>query len=271
MPPVDDLLWSRLRLIPGMEAARERLEQCRVLMVGAGSLGATIAAHLSGCHIRHLTLVDGQRVSKNEVPHSPVFHPHHIGRPRAEVIRWKLRTRFPGLDVAVKRGVIQQYSPALFQEHDLIVCVPANNRTRRWVNFWAVKCGKPALFVGVGGWQLAWVGCVFLYQPGVSACFVCFDAGGKAPEMHKVTYTRQRPQRRLEKHRATYGGKHAPESLRAPLAGAVAVYAAALALKKLAAVVPTPTYSLLDVKQSRLFTQAITPVPSCSVCGTLTE
>jgi len=266
MPPVDDPLWSRLQLIPGMKAASERLQQRRVLLVGAGSLGALKAAHLAGCHIRNLTLVDGDRVSHNDIAYSPIFHLQHVGHPRVEVIRWRLRAKFPGIDVAVERRSIRQCSPALFQAHDLIVCIPNHNWTRRWVNSWAVKCGKPALFVGVGGWQMAWTGYVFLYQPGVSGCFVCFDAGIEEPEALHAPASRRRPQQHLKKRRAKYGGEQVSEPLRSPVAGAVAVYAAALALKSLAAVVPTPTYSLLDVKQLRLFTREIPPVPSCSIC-----
>jgi molybdopterin/thiamine biosynthesis adenylyltransferase len=267
----DSELWSRLQLAPEMQAATTRLQQSRVLLVGAGGLGGELAMLLAGCRIGYLTLVDADTVSAGNIPHSILFHPRHIGLPKVEVVREALLSRFPGIQVAAVPRFIQQCPAALFEAQQLIICAPDNNQTRRWVNFYAVKSDTPALFVGVGGPNTEWIGYTFLYQPAVSACFVCLDTGGQEGMAPELAYAAQAETLNLEESRRRCAGENAPVPMLAPVVSLVASYAAALALKKLAGVDGTPTYTLLDLKAPRLFVREILPTPTCSVCSHPTE
>jgi molybdopterin/thiamine biosynthesis adenylyltransferase len=263
----DSELWSRLQLAPEMRAATTRLQQSRVLVVGAGGLGGVLALLLAGCHIGSLTLVDADTVSAGNIPHSIPFHPQHLGLPKVEVLRGELLSKFPGIQVATVQRFIQQCRAALFEDHHLIVCAPDNNQTRRWVNFYAVRSGTPALFVGVGGPNTEWIGYTFLYQPAVSACFVCLDTGGHEALSPEIAYATQAETLNLEESRRRCAGENTPVPMLAPVVSFVASYAASLALKKLAGLGATPTYTFLDLKEPRLSTREILPTPSCSVCS----
>ena len=117
---------------------------------------------------------------KANIPHSTLFLPKHVGMNKVDVVHDFLIEKFPDITVSTEPKFIQQCAVEIFDQHNVIVCAPDNEQTRRWVNFYAVKYRKPTLFVGVSGTKQAeWTGYTLLYRPSESACFVCLASGGE--------------------------------------------------------------------------------------------
>src|SRR5437879_4031107 len=95
----ENAFWNRFQLSSDVQAAVERLQQIRVLLIGSGGIGSEIALRLAGCQIGHLTIIDGDEVSLSNIPHSSLFLPVDVGCKKVEVVTAFLKTKFPSLSV----------------------------------------------------------------------------------------------------------------------------------------------------------------------------
>lgn len=257
--------WDRLVDSAEISPSIETLSSTKILLIGAGGLGNDLAVRLAALKIAQLTIVDGDTVSEGNLPHSTLFLPAHVGRYKVEVVKDFLNAKFPKLAVSASAKFVQQADPRHFATHDLIVCAPDNDQTRRWVNYYAVKNGKPAVFLGVSGMKSAeWTGYAYLYRPHLSACFTCFAAGGEAGAESFDTVEESDD---IEASRNKCGGDNVSVPMLAPVVGVMSSYAATLILKLLSGVGETPNYTYLDLKNNRMTTLPVKPVPKCAVCG----
>ncbi|KAJ2822016.1 Autophagy protein 7, partial [Coemansia furcata] len=94
-----NLQLMRWRLAPGVDVARMAAQ--RVLLVGAGTLGAYAARALLAWGVRHMTFVDSGRVSFSNPARQPLYDFADSldgGRPKAEAAANAMRRIFPGVD-----------------------------------------------------------------------------------------------------------------------------------------------------------------------------
>ena len=94
-------IWQeRTELLLGHEGLR-KLTASRVLVVGAGGVGACAAEMLVRAGVGHLTLVDSDKVSESNINRQlPALH-STVGRPKTEVLSERLRDINPSLDLQV--------------------------------------------------------------------------------------------------------------------------------------------------------------------------
>ncbi|KAJ2745867.1 Autophagy protein 7 [Coemansia sp. BCRC 34301] len=97
-----NLQLMRWRLAPTVDVARMAAQ--RVLLVGAGTLGAYAARALLAWGVRHMTFVDSGHVSFSNPPRQPLydFADSVAGRAKADAAADAMRRIFPGVDA---RGV----------------------------------------------------------------------------------------------------------------------------------------------------------------------
>ena len=103
------------------EAGQARLAACRVLVVGAGGLGAPVLLALAGAGIGHLTVLDHDRVELSNLHRQPLFRMADLGRPKAEAAREALLAYNP--EIAV-RAIVARLGPdnaALVEGADIVV------------------------------------------------------------------------------------------------------------------------------------------------------
>ncbi|KAI9143283.1 hypothetical protein BKA69DRAFT_1026812 [Paraphysoderma sedebokerense] len=93
-----NLKLMRWRLMPDLQL--ERIQQTKVLLLGAGTLGCYVARTLLGWGIRHITFVDNGRVSFSNPVRQPLFLFEDClegGRPKAEAAAEHVRKIYPGV------------------------------------------------------------------------------------------------------------------------------------------------------------------------------
>lgn len=93
--------WQeRTELLLGPEGLR-KLTASRVLVVGAGGVGACAAEMLVRAGVGHLTLIDSDKVSVSNINRQlPALH-STVGRPKTEVLSERLKDINPSLDLQV--------------------------------------------------------------------------------------------------------------------------------------------------------------------------
>ena len=82
----DDLeRYARQAIMPAIgEDGQERLLAARMLIVGAGGLGAPVLLYLAAAGIGHLTIIDDDSVSRSDLNRQIIYQDRRIGQPKAE-------------------------------------------------------------------------------------------------------------------------------------------------------------------------------------------
>ncbi len=71
--------------------AQERVKASRVLIAGAGGLGAAIALHLLAAGVGTIRLVDNSRVSLTDLSHQVLYREQDLGKAKAAVAERRLK------------------------------------------------------------------------------------------------------------------------------------------------------------------------------------
>lgn len=163
------------------------LAEARVLLIGTGSIGSVAAEALVSAGIRHLTLVDPDRLLFHNFARHRV-RPPNVGRFKVDAMRDHLLERDPSLDVdALRLNIIydaDQLRP-LLSEIDIAVVAVDGVEPRRVANHLGRKAGKPAVFACV--LEDGAYGEVLRVDPSRTGCLLCAraalrESGGIDPE-----------------------------------------------------------------------------------------
>jgi sulfur-carrier protein adenylyltransferase/sulfurtransferase len=122
-----------------LSGVAQKLEGARVVCVGVGSLGSTVALQLARSGVGHLTLIDPDHlVSANLGRH--VLGADDLGLPKAEALQEKIRKDLPTTEVAAFATfaeVVMDKNPEVFDKADLVVVTTADWQSE--VALWGAK------------------------------------------------------------------------------------------------------------------------------------
>ncbi|MEL6677987.1 MAG: HesA/MoeB/ThiF family protein [Pseudomonadota bacterium] len=115
--------YARQTILPEVgEAGQARLAGARILVVGAGGLGAPVLQYLAGAGIGTITIVDPDTVEVGNLHRQPLFGHGDLGTPKAEAARARLADLNPEVTSTAR---IEALTPAncdtLVTNHDLVL------------------------------------------------------------------------------------------------------------------------------------------------------
>lgn len=134
---------------PGQQA----LKAARVLIVGAGGLGAPAALYLAAAGVGRIGLVDADVVSLSNLQRQVLYAEADVGTVKVEVAARRLWALNPHVAIeAMAIALTEENAGALMADWDVILDGTDNFATRFAVNAACVAAGKPLVSGAIGRW-----------------------------------------------------------------------------------------------------------------------
>jgi sulfur-carrier protein adenylyltransferase/sulfurtransferase len=161
------------------EAGQAQLLNAKVLLLGAGGLGAPVAYYLAAAGVGTIGLVDFDRVELSNLQRQIVHTVDRVGMLKTESAAIALRALNPDVKVVEHNLHLDGSNAAeLFAQYDLIVNGSDNFPTRYLANDVAVFLRKPLVDGGIFRFE----GQVTTMIPFESACYRCRYPAPPPPE-----------------------------------------------------------------------------------------
>ncbi|WP_372514269.1 adenylyltransferase/sulfurtransferase MoeZ [Mycobacterium interjectum] len=137
--------YSRHLIIPDLGVdGQKRLKNARVLVIGAGGLGAPALLYLAAAGVGTIGIVDFDVVDESNLQRQIIHGTADVGRPKAQSARDAIAAINPLVDVRLHEFRLEAANAVeLFSQYDLIVDGTDNFATRYLVNDAAVLAKKP--------------------------------------------------------------------------------------------------------------------------------
>ena len=168
----DEILrYSRHLIIPevGVEG-QQKLKAAKVLLIGAGGLGAPLGLYLAAAGVGKLGLVDFDVVDFTNLQRQVIHATQDVGRKKLDSAADKMKAINPHVEI-VKHEVALTSDNALdiLKDYDIVVDGTDNFPTRYLVNDACVLLGKPNVYGSI--FRFEGQATVFAYEGG--PCYRC--------------------------------------------------------------------------------------------------
>ena len=132
---------------PGQAA----LKRARVLVIGAGGLGAPLLLYLAAAGVGTLGIVDDDEVSLSNLQRQVLFGTETIGQPKTQAAITALRRLNPHVSlVPHQKRIGSDGLPALLQDYDVVADGSDNFETRYAVSDACFRARKPLVTAALG-------------------------------------------------------------------------------------------------------------------------
>ena len=157
------------------------LKDARVLVVGAGGLGAPVLQYLAAAGVGTIGVIDDDVVENANLQRQVIHSDDRIGMPKVFSAQTVMEAQNPFVTVRpYHRRLSAEDADTLFKDYDLVMDGTDNFDTRYLVNDAAVRAGLPL----VSGALTQWEGQVSVFDPAHDApCYQCVFPTAPAPEL----------------------------------------------------------------------------------------
>jgi sulfur-carrier protein adenylyltransferase/sulfurtransferase len=173
--------YSRHLLVPEVgEVGQLKLLDAKVLLLGAGGLGAPAALYLAAAGVGTIGIIDADTVEASNLQRQIIHSTSRLGRPKVDSARETITGLNPDVKVVTYNDWLGRSNVAdIIADYDLIVDGTDNFPTRYLVNDAAVIAGKPV----VHGSVFRFEGQVTVFKPYDGPCYRCLFPEPPPPEL----------------------------------------------------------------------------------------
>jgi molybdopterin/thiamine biosynthesis adenylyltransferase/rhodanese-related sulfurtransferase len=173
--------YSRHTLLPevGVEGQVKLLES-KVLLLGAGGLGAPSALYLAAAGIGTIGIVDDDVVDESNLQRQVIHSTHRVGEPKTASAKATIEALNPDVDV-IEHNIRLDASNILdvIEPYDIVVDGADNFPTRYLLNDASVRLGKPVVSASILGFE----GQISTFVPFEGPCYRCLFPTPPPPEL----------------------------------------------------------------------------------------
>jgi len=173
----DFLRYSCQLALPGFtEETQNRLQNARVLLVGAGGLGCPAAQYLVAAGIGTIGIVDFDVISISNLHRQILYTPQDVGMKKAIVACNKLQEQnaFVKL-IPYETKIVSENVMKIISPYDIIIDGTDNFETRYLLNDACVLQGKPLIY-----------GAIYQYEGQVAVWNVANDDNTRSPNYRDI-------------------------------------------------------------------------------------
>jgi len=168
----DEILrYSRHLIMPEVAlAGQEKLKEARVLLIGAGGLGAPLGLYLTAAGVGTIGIVDADIVDFTNLQRQVIYGTSDVGTPKLDAAEARLKDLNPFVNI-IKHEVRLSSENALdiLKDYDVIVDGTDNFPTRYLVNDACVMLGKPNVYGSIFRFE----GQVSVFHAEEGPCYRC--------------------------------------------------------------------------------------------------
>jgi molybdopterin/thiamine biosynthesis adenylyltransferase/rhodanese-related sulfurtransferase len=171
MSPEQRNRYSRHTLLPevGVEGQLKLLNS-KVLLLGAGGLGAPAALYLAAAGIGTLGIVDDDEVDESNLQRQVIHNTERVGQPKTESARKTIELLNPDVKVVEYRMRLDASNILdVIADYDIVVDGADNFPTRYLLNDASVRLRKPVVSASI----LAFEGQISTFVPFEGPCYRC--------------------------------------------------------------------------------------------------
>ncbi|WP_037316978.1 HesA/MoeB/ThiF family protein [Ruegeria halocynthiae] len=158
---------------------QKKMKQARVLVIGAGGLGAPALQYLAAAGVGTIGVIDDDEVENANLQRQVIHRDADIGMPKVFSAQQAMQAQNPNVVVLpYHRRLTEEIAAELFADFDLILDGTDNFDTRYLVNRAAVALGKPLISGALSQWE----GQLSVFDPAHGApCYQCIFPEAPAP------------------------------------------------------------------------------------------
>jgi sulfur-carrier protein adenylyltransferase/sulfurtransferase len=173
----DLLRYSCQLSLPGFtEATQQRLQNAKVLIVGAGGLGCPSAQYLVAAGVGTIGIADDDVVSIGNLHRQILYTPAEVGKKKAIIASQKLQQQNPQIKIIpITERVTTENAMELIQQYEIVVDGTDNFDTRYLLNDVCVLQNKPVVY-----------GAIYQYEGQVSVWNIVNEDGTRSPNYRDV-------------------------------------------------------------------------------------
>lgn len=168
-----------LREIGG--TGQKKLENAKILIVGAGGLGAPALQYLAAAGVGTIGVIDDDMVENANLQRQVIHRDEDIGTPKVFSAQRAMLAQNPYVDVRpYHRRLTDEIASDLFADYDVILDGTDNFETRYLINRIAVAQGKPLISGALSQWE----GQLSVFDPTNDApCYQCIFPSAPSAEL----------------------------------------------------------------------------------------
>lgn len=149
---------------------REKVQNAKVMVIGAGALGNEVIKNLALMGIGHIFIVDFDKIEAANLSRSVLFRAADNNRSKAEIAAARAKSINPDVHVQYLNGnVTTKLGLGIFRRMDVVIGCLDNREARLAVNRFCYWMNKP----WVDGAIQELLGLVRVFVPGQGACYEC--------------------------------------------------------------------------------------------------
>jgi molybdopterin/thiamine biosynthesis adenylyltransferase/rhodanese-related sulfurtransferase len=147
--------FQRQVILKGMgESGQLKLQEAKVLVVGAGGLGCPVIQYLAAAGVGTIGIVDGDRVSASNLHRQVLYGVKDEGRLKAEISAIRVREMNPEAQVmAYPARLVQENCLEIIRDYDIVADCSDNFATRYMLNDACVLKGIPLAHASVSQFE----------------------------------------------------------------------------------------------------------------------
>lgn len=131
-------------------SCRSSLEKLKVLIVGCGSMGNETIKLLLKEGVKHLELVDHDKVEEDNLKNQLLFGRSDIDKKKTDVIKKKIEMDYPDVRVVSRSKKIEEFEIHFFESFDFILGCVDNIRARMYLNNMIFTLRRDVIYIDGG-------------------------------------------------------------------------------------------------------------------------